>query len=441
MGPEVRAEGAADNPKGRPTASQAVVGLVTLSFGVATACGSSSSSSSPPAGDDAADAGGGGDDAGADAAVPYPAPHPAMPQAITLGGPVMKAPKIVAISFQGDPLVAQLDTFVTQLVAATSYWSGTTAEYGVGPLTATQPVHLAETAASPLTDAQVQQCLTAKINGGAGFPQPDANTHYVIFYPAGVNVTSRGGALCQAFQGYHASYALSATSSVVYSVIGRCPPPVAGLADIDEVSAEASHEIMEAATDPYPSSSPAWAAVAEEDSAWALVGGGGELGDLCAPFPGVFYRPTGIDNLVQRTWSNAAAAAGHDPCQPNGPTPYFNSAPVMPDMIDVVGSPIGTFKAKGVQIPIGKDKTIELDLYSDAPTSGPWTVTALDLSSMFFRGAPALSFTFDKTQGRNGDKLHLTIKALAGGAVGASPFWIQNQLGDVTTIWTGLVGN
>ncbi|HEY8075899.1 MAG TPA: hypothetical protein VIF62_17350 [Labilithrix sp.] len=419
------------------------IAVTLLALGLAAAAGACSSSSSdatpPPPNDDSADAG--ADDGGGP--VGYPAPHPAMPVAQTLGGAVMTAPKLVAISFMGDPLQASVDNFVTQLASATAYWSGATAEYGVGPLTATPPVHLGETAPSMQTDAQVQQWLKDEINGvdgGAAFPQPDANTQYLIFYPSGSNVTSNGGSLCQEFQGYHSSFALSATTNVVYSVVGRCKPPVAGLAAIDEVTAEAAHEIIEAATDPLPFAGPAWATLDDADDVWAVVGGGGELGDLCAPFPGVFFRPPGVDNLVQRVWSNAASKASHDPCQPQGVSPYFNSAPVMKDMVQVTGAPGGSFTGLGVKIPIGKSKTIELDLYSDAPTSGPWTVSALDLNSAFFGGDASLEFTFDKTTGQNGDKIMLTIKAVSAGVIGASPFWIQNKLGSQTTIWTGLVG-
>jgi hypothetical protein len=365
-----------------------------------------------------------------------------MPRALTNPGPVVKAPKIVGITFQGDSLQADVDTFVTQIVAATSYWSGATAEYGVGPLTALGPQHMAETAAATLADTDVQQWLTTKINAGGGFPQPDADTLYVIFYPDTTTVTMGGGSLCQQFQGYHSDYALTPGGQfVTYAVIGRCPPPVMGLAEIDEVTAEASHEIIEMVTDPLPLDQPAYLTVDADHMGWALVGGGGEIGDLCAAFPDSFYKPTGLTSLVQRVWSNAAAMAGHDPCEPDGASPNFNSAPVLADKIAVIGSPIGSFTTKGAKIAVGSSKTIELDLYSDAPTSGPWKVSVLDVTSAFFGQAPALSFTMDKKQGQNGDKIQLTIKALAKSSLGASPFWIQNDLGGVTTVWIGLVGN
>src|SRR6185437_13055959 len=165
-------------------------------------------------------------------------------------------------------------------------------------------------------------------------PKPDESTIYTLFYPSGVNVSALGGVTCQAFQGYHDSFPLGG-GDVIYAIVPRCPPPpVQGVTDADQMTAEASHELVEAATDPLPSSKPAYVTVDAPSHAWELLGGG-EIGDLCAGFGDVFYKPTGFDNLVQRVWSNAAAAAGHDPCQPNGATPYFNSAPVLADTITI----------------------------------------------------------------------------------------------------------
>lgn len=378
-----------------------------------------------------------GSDAPQDAPSGYPAAHPPMPQALSKGGPVMPSVKLVPISFSGDSLQASLDKFRTQLVAAKSYWAGTTSEYGVGALTAVAPIHLTETAPTTLTDADVQTWLTGKIKGGNGFPQPDASTLYVIYYPSGTDVQSQGQHLCTSYQGYHSDYLMDGTTEVIYTVVGRCPP-MGGVSPMDEVSAEASHEFIEAATDPYPNHKPAYTAM--DDKAWAILAGA-EIGDVCSYFPDSFYRPTGVDNLVQRVWSNKAAAASHGPCEPDAPSPYFNSAVVMPDTISVLSSPIGPFTSRGVKIPIGQSKTLEVDLYSDAPTSGPWTVQAVDLSSAFFGGSPKLSFSFDKNQGQNGDKLKLTIKALGASSFGAAPFWIESKLGSTSTYWLGLVAN
>jgi hypothetical protein len=378
----------------------------------------------------------------------FAAPHPPMPQVVSLGGPVLAAPKLVEITFQGDPLQSEIDTFMQQLAGATAYWAGATAEYGVGPLTDITGVTLAETPAATATDADVQLWLKGKITAHE-VPQPDKNTVYVIYYPQGASVTMGGGTLCgmgsSDFEGYHDDFAISPGSFVSYAIAGRCPSAVASLPEIDEVSAEASHEIIEAATDPLPTDKPAFIAIDPDHLAWELIAGP-EVADMCAGNPDAFFTPPGITTVVQHVWSNVSAAGSHDPCQPYGTSPYFNSAPVLDDTVQIPNTVFGPLETKGVQIPLGTSKTIELDLYSDAPTSGPWEVSAIDLSSTFFGSAtPALSFSFDKTSGQNGDKLHMTIQSLAAGPLGAAPFWIESDLktgaGVESKFWVGVVGN
>ena len=347
----------------------------------------------------------------------------------------------MGITFQGDPIQVDVDTFVTpdrrrQGVLERRHRPSTAS----GPLGASPPQHLSETAPATLADGDVQAWLTAKINAGGGFPQPDANTMYVIFYPPATTVTLDGGALCQDFQGYHSDYAITPGQLVSYAVVGRCPPPVPGLAEIDEVTAEASHEIIEMATDPLPQDKPAYSDVDADHMGWAMIGGGAEIGDLCAPFPDSFYKPAGLTTLVQRVWSNAAAAAGHDPCQPDGASPYFNSAPVLTDTLQVVGSPFGSFTTKGVKIPVGSSKTIELDLYSDAPTSGPWNVSVLDVERVLRRGAHALVLARqDAGQERRQDPPHHQ------GPRQEQPRRLAlldpERSGGVSSVWIGLVGS
>jgi hypothetical protein len=381
-----------------------------------------------------------GGDAGndADAAIPYPAPHSPMPKAINSGGAVIASPKLVAISFQNDTLQAAVDKFASDLVSSPNYWKGAVSEYGIGPVTQVA-YHANETPPATLSDGEVRTWLTDKIQNDATFPKPDASTIYTLFYPKGTDVTSFGSVTCQQFQGYHDSFPLGASGDVIYAIVPRCPPPpVQGVTDADEMTAEASHEIVEAATDPLPTSKPAYVTVDPDSHAWELLAGG-EIGDLCGAYPNVFYVPTGFDHLMQRVWSNVNAAAGHDPCQPDAPAPYFNSAPAMGDTITIQVGGIPT-KTKGVKLQVGAETTIELDLYSDAPTSGPWTVSVLDITSAFFGGKPALQFTLDQTTGQNGDKLNLTIKYLRP-VPGGAPFWIQNDLGNAQTFWLGAVNN
>jgi hypothetical protein len=388
---------------------------------------------------DADDAAADADDASDDGDTgppPYPAPHPAAPQVISLKGPVVTAPKIVPIVFQGDPLAGDIATFMMQLVATTEYWGGATAEYGVGALTATPVITLAEAAPTTIADSDLQTWLSMKIASGSPFPPADANTIYGVFYPTGTTITMGGGTSCQEFDGYHNDFS-SGGGYVTYAVMPRCPPAAMGVSELDQLTSGASHEFIEAATDPLPQDMPAYGQVDDAHRSWELFGGG-EVGDVCAQFGNVFYKPAGITSLVQHTWSDKAAAAGHDPCEPDGLKPYFNSAPVLPDNVTMTLMTGEVVTTQGVKIPLHQSKTIEVDLFSDAPTSKAWGVSGIDINSAFLGGPTALSFSFDKPSGQNGDKLQLTIKSLQ---PGPAPFWIQSKLGNAVTFWIGVVGN
>ena len=136
-----------------------------------------------------------------------------------------------------------------------------------------------------------------------------------------------------------------------------------------------------------------------------------------------------------------AALGSHDPCQPHpSADAYFNSAPALPDSVAFTfsGQKVTT---KGVRIPVGATGTVELDLFSDGPTSGPWTVSAVDVLT-WVNQKPELSFTFDRDHGVNGEKVHLSISVLAKDpSFGAEFFAIVSTLGDQQNIWYGTVGN
>jgi len=398
--------------------------------------------------------------ADAPAGTVYPAVHPAMPQVVSAGGPVMKAPKFVVITFAGDTLIPSIDDFVAKVAASQTYWSGTTAEYGVGPIASVTNVTLTETPATTLQDSDVQAWLMQKLTGASAdagaleagahdggtvgsavLPPPDGDTVYMIYYPSTTTVTLDGGESCNAFYGYHNDFNLAGSSYVTYSVVARCPP-FPSTSAIDSLAAIASHEMIEAVTDPQVADNPAYLQPDLAHLAWA-VPAGGELGDMCAGYGNVFYTPTDVPYLVQRSWSNKAAAAGHDPCQPDGATPYFNAAAVLTQTLTVNDPMLGMYSNVGLKIPVGGSATIDLDLYSDGPTSGPFTVTASDLSSLF--GGPAeldVSFGGQATAtGVNGQTVQMTVKVLSAGSGNAEILWIQSELGAVHPVWIGLITN
>lgn len=390
-------------------------------------------------------AGGSGPDIGEPSNV-YPAKHPAPPKVVTFGGPILAAPKVYPVFFANDKanIVAGATDFYNK-IGSTPYWKATTAEYGVGVLSSAPAIHLAESPQGATTDDALQAWLAAKLNANdPAFPTPDANTIIAINYPTGVSIELQGSKSCKEFLGYHSSLTLDAAHGnmdVAYLVIPRCSPQATGMSEIDSLTDTGSHELIEGSTDPYPlTDHPAYGQVDNNHIYWLLALGGGETSDMCAQSATAAYHDPDVGYVVQRSWSNKAAAAGKDPCVPPVPgEPYFNSAPVLNDTISLGG--LGsTIKVKGVQIPIGATKTVEIDLFSEAATSGPWEVAAYDYNE-YLGGQPGLEFSFDATSGQNGQKLHLDITPLKVGQYNVEMFFIVSKLGEQQNIWVGVVGN
>lgn len=382
-------------------------------------------------------------DAGSDAPTVYPG-YPAAfappPQVHDYMGPVLANPKIVPVFFANDDatFTAQLKSFVSGL-GATPYFTAAVGEYGVSPATAHAPVMLTENAPAMIDDTAIQAWLQGKLNGNDPlWPANDANTVYVLHYPAGTTITLGGQASCAYFGGYHYDVQLDANHSsayVAYAVVPRCTS-FGNLMGIDAVSGAESHEIAESVTDPYPKDEPAYAAVDEAHYEWERVLGGGEVGDMCAQFPNAFTKFAGFNYTVQRIWSNLQATAGNDPCQPALPGEvYFNSSLVLTDDVTMnVGGQM--LVAKGVNIPLGQSKTIPVELFSNAPTTGPWTVTAQNATSTQY-----LAFSFDKTSGVNGDVLNLTITVNSAPTRAFESFLVKSALNGQDNFWIGVVGN
>jgi hypothetical protein len=389
----------------------------------------------------------------------YPAFHPPVPTVVSYGGPVLASPKIVPVFFTNDDAttVSALKDFTNQ-IGGTNYWAATTSEYGVGPATGATTVDLMEAAPSTIDDSEIETWLAGKLeNADPLWPAADENTVYVLYYPAGTTVTLQGSQSCQTFGGYHANITLDAahgSMDVAYAVVPRCAN-FGGMSAMDATTSSASHEMIEAATDPYPFTNPAYADVDNQHAYWSRALGGGETGDMCAQFAQAFTQFAELPYLVQRTWSNKQALAGHDPCQPELPGEvYFNGAPELDLVpITVFGQPVNV---RGVSIPVGMSKTIEVDLFSEASTNGPFTIHADDLSSLY-GGPQELSFNMEPSEvapcpamsppgsvcakGQNGQKVHLTVNVVAAGSHGYETFFVVARQGQVENLWIGLVGN
>lgn len=379
-------------------------------------------------------------DAGDGSAPPWtgPAAHPAMPHVVDYGGPVLSSPAIQPVVFAGDAMQGDIATF-TAGIGHSAYWAAVGHEYGVGA-TRGLPVAVAnEVAPASVTDAQVQAWITAKITSGL-LPEPDGNTIYAVFYPASTTITAAAGTSCTSFYGYHGQSTSASGAAYVYAVLPRCHNAVH--TDLENVTNSLSHELIEGSTNPWFATAPAYASVDPAHAVWAIATGGStEIGDMCVLMSGAgYYQPPDLPYAVQRMWSNAAAAASHDPCVPAPSGAYFNAAPVLPDMVTIDLGSMGSLTTQAVRIPVGQSRTIDVDLYSDAPTSGPWKVEALDPAALANQPA-ALDLKLDAASGENGDVLHLTITPLRSEPKDLESFYVGSVLQGRSTLWVGLVSN
>ncbi len=385
-----------------------------------------------------------GGDSGTDAAgtppadVPYPAFTPANPQVVNSGGAVLVHPRLhpVFVGSAGSPypLQAQVMQFLQQYVTSAT-WLAQVGEYGamngtVGPAI---QIDAATLPASGGTGPGLSAWMQTQVHAGA-WGASTTDDLYVLFMDQG-RVVQLGPSvyLCGLVGGYHTDVQDATEHLTSVAVIPNCD------GTIERVTQTASHELIEATTDPHPLSAPAFYSPSIDtppDGAWAMAFQGGEIGDLCEDRTDNHTTPADVGFSIQRTWSNMAAMTGtSDPCVPvPAGSVYFNTYPVLPDVV-MVDNGMGTINASGVILQQGSSVTVPVQFFSTAPTSGPWTVDAIEATM----GAADLHFTWDHASGRNGDIRHLTIRA-TGDITGGRVFVITSTLHGVSTAWVGAVG-
>ncbi len=440
---------------------------VTCGFAAMTACGGSAGTNPPPGNDaggghkDAGapdapvthDAKGGNDareaavDSGPDHGMPsstYPAFTPGgMPKLVNNGGHVMKNPIIVPITWNSDPSQASFDTFADTL-GQTNYWKATNSEYGVGPAVSgtANHVHLSTTVPTTLQDSDLQNMVATNAGAPGGWPAATEDTIYAFFLAPGTSLQiggfgGSGDACMQGVGGYH-DMTMVGSQVTAYAVVPSCN--FGGLnTPAQQSTMSMSHELNEAATDPQPPSG--YTGFDNGHFAFTYfqmlqV----ENGDACELYMNSFYEdkettPTPFDYWVQATWSNASAAAGHDPCVPAAAGPYFNVTPLNPTMVDVtIPAEVNAFTGmswpnplptQGYKVGSTMTVTFPVGLYSDASTGGPWNLSVSAGNPIFPPGASlidkynpsSVTATIDRTQGQNGEKAYVTVTVKSEGSL------------------------
>ena len=370
----------------------------------------------------------------------YPAFAPTGPQVVGDRSTVLASPHVRAVTFTSDPIEEHAEEVVSHL-GDPAYWAAT-AQYSVGPLTVDAPIRIGDPAPDKLDPSQVEAWVQSRFDGShPEFGAPDPMTIYAVFFPVTTTLLEESMPWCG---GYHSATSVNGVP-IVYGVIADCtsPPSDAVFASIDFI---ASHEVAEAASDPCTGGSCRGFSVDYDHYAWQYLNSlnstpgdvvlGGEIGDLCEGWDNGYTIPGTLFD-VQRLWSNASMLEGHDPCVPRSPeTPYFNSMPVLPDDIDF---PVGhgtLVHTKGLQVPYGQTRVVELDLYSDADTHAPWFLrfSTLDLDLSGFGNTPHLRIAADRSTGQNGEKIYLSITRKSQGTAGTIVF-VVSTLGSTQVVW------
>jgi hypothetical protein len=349
--------------------------------------------------------------------------HPALPQLVYQGGGVLAAPEIVNVTFAGDPLASELQAFGAS-VTSSAWWDTVRAGYCestggacVGDGSSTM-IELTTTAEATYTDSAeggsstLQQWLASALSSGQ-IPAPEAgatsNTVYVIYLPPPTTITLDGVASCTAegFGGYHNSWKSNGAQVVPYVVVAECEPlsppfpNVAANTLLQDTTFDASHEMVEASTDPIPPTGYALDGTNPDNWGWIDVTGGGEAADMCLDLLGLNQDQTTDGTFtVTRIWSNSRAAASLDPCSPApAGDVYFNAAPNQAFFV----------------LDVGASASFDVDAFSFGAMND-WTLQALDWSDSttttyltFSIGGGTQTSTGPSIQVNDGSTVHVTV--------------------------------
>jgi hypothetical protein len=337
------------------------------------------------------------------------AAHPRLPQISNQGGPVLDHPRVQPIYYATDSDAPDIESFLQEMTKTTA-WHDLTSEYGVGPLSVAAPIMIPGGAPLTMTDEVLGASVASNVaSGSSPWGAADPSTIYMIVLPQGSTVTfSNGGTCCSDFGGYHNETTNMSGITVPYAVICTCPAAFGlNLSPLDARTTTVSHELVEAATDPFPNTNPAYQGADRANVVWDAVTGG-ELADMCALYPDANVVPAGGTYMIQRSWSNAAAAASRNPCVPRAQTtPAFGSYPLL-DSVNA-GTAKNPFITQGVKVLLGESQTIDVVLSGDGPRDLTWSVGVYTYEDLRGGDTTNLGVSLDKNSGKNGDVLHLTL--------------------------------
>jgi hypothetical protein len=314
-----------------------------------------------------------------------------LPRVEYRGGAFVRHPRLVTITFAGDDprLVSRLRQF-GEVIAGSQWWHEVTDGYCASPgdcIGDGRPAQYVEAVARlprKLRDADIADLLARDAKAGR-FDPLDSDTLLLVYLPKGVELSDpfvthycRGGP-----RALHRALRLDAVT-IPFAVVPRC-------GDEGELTAAASHELLEMATNPDPARR--GFAFVQSSANLGFTAAGIEPVDPCGVVTMDRHRAVESGFVVQRAWSNRAAASGRDPCIPKAADSPFLA--LIPEVATVRLAQTGA------------RATLVLHAAADRP-AGSWNVAVLDVTGQQTRER-YVDVSLDRSMVNAGDSVRLTI--------------------------------
>ena len=344
-------------------------------------------------------------------------PHPNFPIMGTKGGRVLQNVVVIPIYYSTDTNEPTIQDYLQKYVSSGLALSQV-AEYGAQSITLGSAINIQKAPPAYVTEIQM------KADALPLLPSLPADAFLLFIGPAGIP---------SSFSAAHYVWNAGTSSNVAFAVIPAST-------NMHNVTYDISHELTEAVTD-----FDGFSSYRGLDFPYFYAHSSDEVADLCDDSSEAVWgaNPAGLEYRVARTWSNAAARAGRDPCIPvdtRRPGPYYNTAPAY-DQIQASAQDTYPGGQKLIRIPVGSTRVIPLNLFSTGPTSGPWTV---DVVSDGFKSQnfSSLQVSLDKNQGANGDVINMTVTVLnAPSDIPFEQFTLRSTLNGQVNFWEVAIGN
>jgi hypothetical protein len=313
-----------------------------------------------------------------------------LPRVAYQGGPFLRSPRIVTVTFEGDdPKVVEHLEALGAMIGQSDWWRDVSSGYCLGENDciregrADESLRLSRRLPAKVRDVDIEALLEEEAKTGA-LADLDADALVLVYLPCGVVMSDAYIGYCDGGPRAFHRMLRAGAASFPFAVIPRC-------GDEEETTATASHEILEAVTNPDPSA-PGFRLESEA----AFTAAGAEPVDVCTLLNLDRHRTDESGFRLQRAWSNQEAGRGRDPCVPSVPgRSYAALVPRAPAV------PLSS---------VGATSSLRLDAASDGSLSS-WRVRAIDLTGEQ-EGMRYVEAQLDKSQVSAGDVVVLTLRVV-----------------------------